>query len=159
MIETHMQKAYRDARKRCLLCAYVERELRDGERIVYANERVVALVPFWAVWPFEVMLLGIGHRRSLEELGADERAALADAISDLTRRYDRLFDAPFPYSMGLHQRPCDGMAHDEWHLHAHYFPPLLRSASVRKYMVGYELLAQPQRDLTPEQAAARLRDA
>jgi UDPglucose--hexose-1-phosphate uridylyltransferase len=95
----------------------------------------------------------------LDELTGQERGALADAIGDLTRRYDRLFDVPFPYSMGFHQRPCDDAAHDEWHVHAHYFPPLLRSATVRKYMVGYELLAQPQRDLTAEQAAARLRDA
>ena len=157
--ETRTQACYRDARGRCLLCAYVERERREGERIVYANEHFVALVPFWAVWPFEVMLLGNAHRRALDELTGQERAALADAIGDLTRRYDRVFDVPFPYSMGFHQRPCDGAPHDEWHAHAHYFPPLLRSATVRKYMVGYELLAQPQRDLTAEQAAARLREA
>jgi UDPglucose--hexose-1-phosphate uridylyltransferase len=158
-IETRAQAAYRDAHDRCLLCAYVERERRDGERVVYANEHFVALVPFWAVWPFEVMVLGTAHRRALDDLTSEERAALADAIGDVTRRYDRLFNVPFPYSMGFHQRPCDGASHDEWHVHAHYFPPLLRSATVRKYMVGYELLAQPQRDLTAEQAAARLRDA
>jgi UDPglucose--hexose-1-phosphate uridylyltransferase len=157
--ETRALAAYREARGRCMLCAYAERERADGERVVYANEHFMVLVPFWAVWPFETMILGYGHRRALDELDAGERAALADAVGDLTRRYDRLFDAPFPYSMGFHQRPCDGAAHDEWHAHAHYLPPLLRSASVRKYMVGYELLAQPQRDLTPEQAAARLRDA
>jgi UDPglucose--hexose-1-phosphate uridylyltransferase len=158
-VETRTQTTYRDAHDRCLLCAYVERERRDGERVVYANEHFVALVPFWAVWPFEVLLLGTTHRRALDELSGEERLALADAIGDVTRRYDRLFDVPFPYSMGFHQRPCDGTPHDEWHVHAHYFPPLLRSATVRKYMVGYELLAQPQRDLTAEQAAARLRDA
>ncbi|HTA40726.1 MAG TPA: UDP-glucose--hexose-1-phosphate uridylyltransferase [Candidatus Acidoferrales bacterium] len=158
-IETRTQAAYRDAHGGCLLCAYVERERRSGERVVYANEHFTALVPFWAVWPFEVMLIGNAHRRALDELTVEERAALAGAVGDLTRRYDRLFDVPFPYSMGFHQRPSDGAPHDAWHVHAHYFPPLLRSATVRKYMVGYELLAQPQRDLTAEQAAARLRDA
>jgi UDPglucose--hexose-1-phosphate uridylyltransferase len=157
--ETRMQGAYREAHGTCLLCDYAERELRDGTRIVYANEHFVVLVPFWAVWPFETMLLGRAHRRALDELTEEERAALADAVGDVTRRYDRLFDAPFPYSMGFHQRPCDGNAYDEWHAHAHYYPPLLRSATIRKYMVGYELIAQPQRDLTAEQAASRLRDA
>jgi UDPglucose--hexose-1-phosphate uridylyltransferase len=153
--ETNAQAAYRAERGECLLCAYARLE-RDGERVVYANEHFTTLVPFWAVWPFETMIVGNAHRRSLDDLAGEERSALADAVGDVTRRYDRIFDAPFPYSMGFHQRPCDG-AHDEWHLHAHYFPPLLRSATVRKYMVGYEMLAQPQRDLTAEQAAARLR--
>jgi UDPglucose--hexose-1-phosphate uridylyltransferase len=156
--ETLAQAAYAEANASCLLCAYGERERRDGERVVYANEHFTVLVPFWAVWPFETMVLGTAHRRAVDEYTSQERAALADALGDVTRRYDRLFEVPFPYSMGFHQRPCDGPVHDEWHAHAHYFPPLLRSASVRKYMVGYELLAQPQRDLTAEQAAARLRD-
>jgi UDPglucose--hexose-1-phosphate uridylyltransferase len=93
----------------------------------------------------------------IDALGAEERLALADALRALTSKYDRVFDVPFPYSMGFHQRPADGEPHAQWHAHAHYFPPLLRSASVRKYMVGYELLAQPQRDITAEQAAERLR--
>jgi UDPglucose--hexose-1-phosphate uridylyltransferase len=157
--ETKMQRAYLDAHACCLLCAYAQRELRDGTRVVYSNEHFVVLVPFWAVWPFETMLLSRTHRRSIEELNERELAGMADAIGDLTRRYDRLFDAPFPYSMGFHQRPCDGGEYDEWHAHAHYYPPLLRSSTIRKYMVGYELIAQPQRDLTAEQAATRLRDA
>jgi UDPglucose--hexose-1-phosphate uridylyltransferase len=110
------------------------------------------------VWPFETLLLPRRHIASLERLASEERDAMAGAMRRLTAAYDRVFDVPFPYSMGFHQRPTDGAAHAEWHLHAHYLPPLLRSASVRKYMVGYELLAMPQRDITPETAAQRLRD-
>jgi UDPglucose--hexose-1-phosphate uridylyltransferase len=141
----------------CLLCTYVEQELRDPQRVVYANEHAVVLVPFWAVWPYEALVLPRRHKRSLDRLSAEERAALADALHALTSRYDRLFQTPFPYSMGFHQAPTDGATHDEWHAHAHYYPPLLRSASVRKFMVGYEMLAQPQRDILPEDAAERLR--
>lgn len=141
----------------CLLCAYVARELALGERLVCANDHAVVVVPFWAVWPFEVLLLPRRHMGSLDALAGAERDALADAMRRLCVAYDRLFDVPFPYSMGFHQRPTDGAAHAEWHLHAHYYPPLLRSATVRKYMVGYELLAMPQRDITAESAAERLR--
>ncbi len=148
---------YARARRACLLCAYVEREIALGERVVFATEYAVALVPFWAVWPFETLLLPRRHLASLDALAGAERDALADAMRRLTAAYDRVFDVPFPYSMGFHQRPTDGAAHPEWHAHAHYFPPLLRSATVRKYMVGYELLAMPQRDITPESAAERLR--
>jgi UDPglucose--hexose-1-phosphate uridylyltransferase len=144
---------------KCLICSYVAFEAERAERVVYADEHVLAIVPFWAVWPFEVLLAGRDHRGALPELGAGERISLSRALRDVTARYDRLFGVPFPYSMGFHQRPCDGATHERWHLHAHYFPPLLRSATVRKYMVGYEMLAQPQRDLTPEQAAQALRDA
>jgi UDPglucose--hexose-1-phosphate uridylyltransferase len=143
----------------CLLCAYVTQELQAQERVVYANDRAAVIVPFWATWPFEALVIPRRHAGDLEALADTERAALADALHALTSRYDRLFDAPFPYSMGFHQRPTSGGAHDIWHAHAHYFPPLLRSASVRKHMVGYEMLAQPQRDITPEQAAQRLSDA
>jgi UDPglucose--hexose-1-phosphate uridylyltransferase len=142
---------------RCLLCAYAAREIASAERIVYANDRFVVVVPFWAIWPFETLILPLAHAGCLADLDATARTSLARAIGDLTARYDRLFGVPFPYSMGFHQRPCNGEAYDQWHLHAHYYPPLLRSASVRKYMVGYEMLAQPQRDLTPERAAAHLR--
>jgi UDPglucose--hexose-1-phosphate uridylyltransferase len=148
---------YAAAHGACLLCAYVERELALGERVVFAGPQVTVLVPFWAVWPFETLLIPRRHAASLELLASNERDALAAAIQRLTGTYDRVFDVPFPYSMGFHQRPTDGEAHAEWHAHAHYFPPLLRSASVRKYMVGYELLAMPQRDITPESAAERLR--
>ncbi len=149
---------YARTRGACLLCAYIERELALGERLVCVSEHVVALVPFWAVWPFETLLLPRRHLASLDALAPPERDALAEAMRRLTACYDRVFDVPFPYSMGFHQRPTDGEAHREWHMHAHYLPPLLRSATVRKYMVGYELLAMPQRDITPESAAERLRN-
>jgi UDPglucose--hexose-1-phosphate uridylyltransferase len=151
--------AYRAEHGTCLLCAYVDHELADRTRVVRADERVVVLVPFWATWPFETLVLPRRHVGSLAELDGAERDALAEAMRALTSTYDRVFDAPFPYSMGFHQEPTDGERHDEWHVHAHYFPPLLRSASVRKYMVGYELLGMPQRDISPETAAERLRAA
>jgi UDPglucose--hexose-1-phosphate uridylyltransferase len=142
----------------CLLCDYLTVELDEGERIVTGNEHFTALVPYWAVWPFETLVLPRAHAGALPELGPDQRDGLADILRRLTRRYDRLFGVTFPYSMGLHQQPTDGDAHPEWHLHAHFYPPLLRSATVRKFMVGYELLGQPQRDITPETAAQRLRE-
>jgi UDPglucose--hexose-1-phosphate uridylyltransferase len=143
----------------CLLCDYLALELKESDRVVCENERFVALVPFWAVWPFETLVLPRTHRGALPDLDADERDALADILRRLTRRYDRLFDTPFPYSMGFHQRPTDGGDYPEFHLHGHFYPPLLRSATVRKFLVGYELLGQPQRDITPEVAAQRLRAA
>ncbi|HLI94654.1 MAG TPA: UDP-glucose--hexose-1-phosphate uridylyltransferase [Candidatus Baltobacteraceae bacterium] len=143
---------------RCLLCEYAAQEIAAGERIVHANDHVVVVVPFWAVWPFEALVLPRRHVDSLERCASEERDAIADGIHVLTARYDRLFSAPFPYSMGWHQAPAGGGAHGEWHAHAHYFPPLLRSATVRKFMVGYEMLAEPQRDITAEEAARRLRE-
>ena len=140
----------------CLLCRYLEIEIRENARVVCGNASWLAVVPFWAVWPFEVLLLPRQHVAALDDLSSSERDDLADVIRRLTIRYDNLFEAPFPYSMGFHQRPLDG-PHPEWHLHAHYLPPMLRSATVQKFMVGYELLATPQRDITPEQAAERLR--
>ena len=134
-------------------------ELSRAERIVCENEGFVALVPFWAVWPFETLVLPRRHIAGLDDLTSTERDALAETLKRLTTRYDNLFETPFPYSMGFHARPCDEEPHDEWHLHAHFHPPLLRSATVRKFMVGFEMLGTPQRDLTPEDAAARLRAA
>jgi len=148
--------AYLDEHSTCLLCDYVALELAAGERIVLQNDHFVALVPFWAVWPFEIMVLARRHMGSLPDLAGPERDALADVIKRLTTRYDNLFEVSFPYSMGFHQSPTDGASHPETHLHAHYYPPLLRSATVRKFMVGYEMLGNPQRDLTAETAAARL---
>ncbi len=142
---------------RCLLCDYLALEQAAGERLVVENEHFVALVPFWAIWPFETLVLSKGHATALDTLDNAERFALADLLKRLTVCYDRLFESPFPYSMGFHQRPTDGQPHSEWHLHAHYYPPLLRSATVRKFMVGFEMLGTPQRDITPEMAAARLR--
>ncbi len=121
---------------------------------IWAND-----VPFWAVWPFESLVLTKRHVASIDQLSGEERDLLSDIMKRITIRYDNLFETAFPYSMGFHQKPTDGRAYEEWHLHAHYFPPLLRSATIQKFMVGYELLGTPQRDLTPEAAVNRLRDA
>ena len=142
----------------CLLCDYMEAEQLAGERIIFENEHFLALVPWWAVWPFEVLLVSRRHARALPELYIAERDALADALKRLTTRYDNLFETSFPYTMGFHQAPTGGDEHAEWHFHAHFYPPLLRSATVRKFMVGFEMLGMPQRDITPEEAAQRLRE-
>lgn len=157
--ESQMLREHAARTGACLLCEYNAYERAHGERVIFQNDHVLAVVPFWAIWPFEALVLPQRHVGSLDELAEEERAGLAEAVHGLTARYDRLFSAPFPYSMGWHQRPGAEHAHDAWHAHAHYYPPLLRSASVRKFMVGYEMLAEPQRDLTAEQAAQRLRDA
>ena len=141
-----------------LLVDYLTLERQSCERIVFENEHFTVLVPFWAVWPFETMVLPRRHVGSLDGLKAAEVTALAQALRELTIRYDNLFETSFPYSMGFHQAPTDGEPHPEWQLHAHFLPPLLRSATVRKFMVGFELLGSPQRDITPEAAAARLRE-
>ncbi len=153
------QTAHYAARGRTLLEDYLRIELERGERLVCANEHFVALVPFWAVWPFETMVVARRPVAALPALSGPERDGLAAILKELTTRYDALFQASFPYSMGFHQAPTDGQAHPGWHLHAHFLPPLLRSATVRKFMVGFELLGEPQRDITPEQAAERLRAA
>ena len=155
--ETTTQRTYFDKHGKSLLLAYVEQELQAEERILYQNANWVVLVPYWAVWPFETMILPKWPIRSMEEMTAPERFTLAEAISFITIRYDNLFKTSFPYSMGFHQRPTDGADHPEWQMHAHFYPPLLRSATVRKFMVGFEMLGTPQRDITPEQAAERLR--
>jgi UDPglucose--hexose-1-phosphate uridylyltransferase len=156
--ESQTLPAYLNEHGACLLCDYLALELAVGERIILQNEHFVALVPFWAVWPFETMLIARRHVGPLPGLTNAERDALADVIKRLTTRYDNLFEVSFPYSMGFHQSPTDGQEHPECHLHAHYYPPLLRSATVRKFMVGYEMLGNPQRDITAELAAARLRE-
>jgi len=157
--EAHSQSAYQVENRSCLLCDYLELELRSRERFVCDNDSFIALVPFWAVWPFEIMVMSKRHMTGLDDLSDVERTSLAGILKQVTSRYDNLFQVSFPYTMGFHQRPTDGEAHPEWHLHAHFYPPLLRSASVRKFMVGYEMLAMPQRDITAEMAAQRLRDA
>ncbi|MEP7188066.1 MAG: galactose-1-phosphate uridylyltransferase, partial [Roseiflexaceae bacterium] len=156
--EQEAQAAYFAANGRTLLADYLALELEEGTRIVVSNEHFVALVPFWAVWPFETLVISRRPVRALPDLLPAERAGLADILKQLTTRYDNLFQVSFPYSMGFHQQPTDDAAHPEWHLHAHFYPPLLRSATVRKFMVGFELLAEPQRDITAESAAERLRD-
>ena len=162
--ETGAQREHLDRTGHCLLCDYVEAERASqaGQssqgRILFENEHFVALVPWWAVWPFEVMLVSRRHIGALPELNEDERSGLADALKRMTTRFDNLFETSFPYTMGLHQSPTDAQEHPEWHFHIHFYPPLLRSATVRKFMVGFEMLGMPQRDITPEEAARRLRD-
>jgi len=152
------QRDYYTAHGRTLLAEYLDEERRRDERILYANDMWTVLVPFWAIWPFETLLIVHRPARSLPELTDEERDGLADALHHITVRYDNLFRTSFPYSMGFHQAPTDGGDYPHWHLHAHFYPPLLRSATVKKHMVGYEMLGTPQRDITPEQAAARLRE-
>jgi len=156
-LETEAQQAYLAEKGSCLLCSYLAAERTSGDRVIVENGHFTALVPWWAVWPFETMILARRHLGLLPELTSDERDALADILKRLTTRYDNLFDISFPYTMGFHQSPVDGTPHPEWHFHAHFYPPLLRSATVRKFMVGFEMLGMPQRDITPEDAAARLR--
>jgi UDPglucose--hexose-1-phosphate uridylyltransferase len=150
--------AYRKQHGTCLLCDYIRIEESSGERFVCANEHFLAVVPFWAVWPFEILLVSKQHIGNMSALDTNARSALADILKNITSRYDSLFQTPCPYSMGFHQRPTDKEEHAEWHFHAHFFPPLLRSATIRKFMVGFEMLGSPQRDITPEYAAEKLRE-
>jgi UDPglucose--hexose-1-phosphate uridylyltransferase len=156
--EIAAQQEYRASTGGCLLCTYVGKELERQERVVYQNEGFVIVTPYWAVWPFEVLVVSRDHMSGLDEFDSNVRDSLSDALKHITTVYDEVFATPFPYTMGFHQRPFDGQSHPELHLHAHFYPPLLRSATVRKFMVGFEMLATPQRDITPESAAARLRD-
>ena len=158
MKETKQFQSYYKKNKRGLLADYVKLELKLKERLVYENPSFVVLVPFWAVWPFETLIIPRRKLASILELNAKERNEYASALSVLTKKYDKLFQTPFPYSAGLHQAPTDGTKHSEWHFHMHFYPPLLRSASVKKFMVGYEMLAEPQRDITPEYSARMLRE-
>ncbi len=157
--ELASQREYLAEHGHPLLLDYLELELKLRERVVAENESWVALVPFWAIWPFETMLLPRGHVRTLNGLEAGERDGLAAILKVVTAGYNRVFNAPFPYSMGFHGAPCDEVEHPEWQLHAHFYPPLLRSATIRKFMVGFELLGSPQRDITPESAAETLHHA
>ena len=156
--ETAAFADYHNGNHYCLLCRYLELELQSGDRLVVENENFVVLVPFWAVWPFETLVVPRKHVTGLDHLSDAARDGLAEILKRTTQTYDRLFKISFPYTMGFHQRPTDGQNHDEFHLHAHFYPPLLRSATVRKFMVGYEMLGMPQRDITPESAASRLRE-
>jgi UDPglucose--hexose-1-phosphate uridylyltransferase len=152
------QRAYFEAHGQTMLSEILTHEREAGERVVIENEHWTTLVPFWAVWPFEVMLVANRPVQWLADLNIDERDALADILSRLTIRYDNLFRTSFPYSMGFHQAPVNADEQPHWHLHAHFYPPLLRSATIKKFMVGYEMLGTPQRDITPESAAERLRE-
>ena len=141
-----------------LLADYLELELKEEHRLVAANDHFVLLVPFWAVWPFETMIIPQRSVSAIDQLNDAERTSLADILRQATIRYDNLFRTSFPYTMGFHQRPTDGKDHPEFEFHAHFYPPLLRSATVKKFMVGYEMLGMPQRDITPETAAQWLRE-
>jgi len=154
--ECAAQKQYLAERKTCLLCDYSALEQEQKVRVVSANDDFLAVVPFWAIWPFEVLLLSRRHWGSFLDFNDQEVSSLSLILKQVTGLYDRVFDVPFPYSMGFHQSPSDGKAHPEWHFHVHFYPPLLRSATVRKFMVGFEMLGTPQRDITPEMAAERL---
>jgi UDPglucose--hexose-1-phosphate uridylyltransferase len=161
--ETQAQREHLALTGCCLLCEYHAAEkaaAAAGEsRIIFENEHFIAMVPWWAVWPFEVLLVSRRHVKAMPEFTGDERDGLADALKQLTTRFDNLFETSFPYTMGFHQAPTDKSSHEEWHFHAHFYPPLLRSATVRKFMVGFEMLGMPQRDITAEAAAQRLREA
>jgi UDPglucose--hexose-1-phosphate uridylyltransferase len=155
--ELQSQAEYHELRGGCMLCDYSALEQREKDRLVCGNDGFVALVPFWAVWPFEILLCSRRHFTDFADFSPDELTQLSAMLKQIVSTYDRLFDVPFPYSMGFHQAPCDGKSHPEWHFHAHFYPPLLRSATIRKFMVGFEMLGTPQRDITPEAAAEKLR--
>ena len=141
-----------------LLSAYLDEELASGGRIVVQNDHFVALVPFWAVWPYETMIISRQPRQHIGQFSSEEVTAYAKILKQLTTRYDNLFQISFPYSSGIHQAPTSGQEHPEWHFHMHFYPPLLRSATVKKFMVGYEMLGTPQRDITAEYSAKVLRE-
>lgn len=140
-----------------LLKDYLNQELKEKERIIYENKNCVVLVPFWAIWPFETMIIPKKHQQNISTLDGKEREDFAEAILVITKTYDKLFECSFPYSSGIHQAPTDNKNNQHWHWHMSFYPPLLRSATVKKFMVGYEMFGMPQRDITPEQAALRLK--
>ncbi len=146
-------KAYWDKNGKSILEDYVAQEQELNERIIVENDHFVALVPFWAVWPYETIIIPKRKMAHIAELTEEEKVSYADAIKQLTIMYDNIFDTSFPYSSGIHQAPTDGKEYPEWHFHMSFYPPLLRSATVKKFMVGYEMFANPQRDISAEQAA------
>ncbi|MBU0558824.1 MAG: UDP-glucose--hexose-1-phosphate uridylyltransferase [Bacteroidetes bacterium] len=141
-----------------LLTDYLKLELQNQERIVYENEHFAVVVPFWAIWPFETILISKYHFSNLSFMNSEVKQAFADALKNILVKYDNLFHMSFPYSAGIHQSPSDNNEHPEWHFHMHFYPPLLRSATIKKFMVGYEMLANPQRDILPEYTADVLRN-
>lgn len=157
LTEDIQQQKYLQQHGKVLLLDYVQKELKAGERVVVETDHWVAVVPWWAIWPFETLLLPKSHVKRLNQLSQQQSEDLAIALKKLTTRYDNLFKCSFPYTMGWHGAPFNDQPDSHWQLHAHFYPPLLRSANVRKFMAGYEMLAEPQRDLTAEQAAQRLR--
>jgi len=156
--EEQQQREYFESHGSPLLSEYLDHELRKKQRLVELNEHWVSVVPWWAIWPFETLIIPKRHVTGLHELSGDEQVALAELLKNLLSRYDNLFQASFPYSMGWHGASFFSNSKDAWRLHAHIYPPLLRSSTIRKFMVGYEMLAEVQRDISPEQASARLRE-
>jgi UDPglucose--hexose-1-phosphate uridylyltransferase len=150
-------KTYFDQHQRTLLQDYIQEELHQ-ERIVIENDHFVALVPFWAIWPYETMIVSKRALAKITDFTPEETHHFAAILKQLTTKYDNLFETSFPYSSGIHQAPTDGAEHPEWHFHMHFYPPLLRSATVKKFMVGYEMMGESQRDITPEKSAAMLRE-
>jgi UDPglucose--hexose-1-phosphate uridylyltransferase len=156
--ECNRQEAYLKKHGSPLLVDYLTKELEKKERIVIENESFVTLVPYWATWPFETMILPKRAVQKITQLTEKEKTDFADIYKKITTKYDNMFNVSFPYSAGIHQAPTDGQDHPEWQMHMHFYPPLLRSATVKKFMVGYEMLANAQRDITAEQSAQRLKD-
>lgn len=154
--EQNSQLSYVKKNKSNLLADYLETELKTGDRVVDKNDDFVTLVPFWAVWPYETMILPRKSLMAISELNGEQIKNLAESLKIILTKYDNLFQTSFPYSMGIHQKPTDNKKHPEWTMHFHFYPPLLRSATIKKFMVGYEMLAEAQRDITPEDAAQTL---
>ena len=154
--KTTNQKAFWDEHQKSLLGEYLEQEIIKNERVLVEDENFVALIPYWAVWPYEVMIAPKRHVQHIGQMNNSEKTSFAQIIKQVTIKYDNLFETSFPYSMGIHQAPTDRFDHEEWHFHMSFYPPLLRSASVKKFMVGYEMFANPQRDITAELAAKTL---
>lgn len=152
------QEEYWSIHHKSLLLTYISQETEQNKRIIAQNEAFIAMVPYWAAWPFEVMILPLNHYQHIGQLSLNENKLFAAIIKIVTVKYDNLFKTSFPYSCGIHQAPTDGLPHSEWHFHMSFYPPLLRSASIKKFMVGYEMFAESQRDITPERAAQLLRE-
>ncbi len=150
------QKDYYSKNRSSLLKDYLDQELEANERIIYQNNDFVVLTPFWAIWPFETMIVPKKAYQNITQLSGKESLSYADVISKITKTYDLLFECSFPYSSGIHQSPTNGELNEHWHWHMSFYPPLLRSATVKKFMVGYEMFGSPQRGITAEQAADRL---
>lgn len=156
--ETENQKKYYKEKKYCLLCDYLIHEKKKSERVIFENDCFAVVVPFWAIWPFETIIIPKRHDQNILKLDGNEKKLFAETLKTITTLYDKIFSISFPYSMGFHQAPTDGKDYKEWHWHLHFYPPLLRSAAVKKFMVGYEMLAMPQRDFTPEEASKLMKN-
>lgn len=156
--ECRKQEEYYDKHGHTLLTDYLALELRNDKRVICENDSFAVVVPFWAVWPYETLLISKRPVSNILEMNEQERADLGRILQKITATYDKVFKCSFPYSMGLHQAPTDGLSHPEWHFHIHFYPPLLRSATVKKFMVGYEMMAEPQRDISAERVADTLKN-